>query len=336
MENMKAGRNVVFILVVSLFLVSCGTIEKQAMKSVADMLSSPSGSQAFTSDDDPQLVADSLPLALKIYEIILEKDPENDELAASTGKNFVMYSGGFVQMPADMLEDEKWREADAARKRAKKLYRRGRDYLLMSLEIRHPGFTELLESEEYDAAVSLLEVEDADEAYWAGLGWLGMASTDPFDMELTTTLDRAELLLYRSLELNPDNAGVHDVMIQIQLSLPPSILINLKQRSPHTAAFINDFYKAAGVVDDAEKRAQFHYDRALALSKGADPSPHITMATAVSVKSQDVAGFRDYLDKALSIDPEMHVENRLMIILYQEKARWLLEHIEDYFLVDFS
>lgn len=315
-------------------LVSCKTIERAAISSVADMLSSPEGSGAFTSDNDPQLVADSLPLALKLYEIILEKDPENSDLAAATGKNFVMYSGAFVHIPADMLDDMYWREADEGRKRAKKLYLRGRNYLLQALYLRHEDFQALFEAGKYDEAMALLEEEDADAAYWAGMAWLGMASTDPFDMELAMTLDKATLLLYRSLELDETNPGIHDIMIQLQLSIPSSILVTMRERSPAATTFMDDYYAAAGVGDDTEKRAFYHYYRALALSEGTDPSPHLTMATAVSVKEQDVTGFRRYLDEALSIDPEANPDSRLMILIYQNKARWLLENIEYFFLVD--
>ncbi|MCK5735480.1 MAG: hypothetical protein KAH21_03335, partial [Spirochaetaceae bacterium] len=284
---MKKGFLLLIVVSALFALTSCGSIEKAAVRSVANMLSSPEGSGAFTSDNDPQLVADSLPLALKLYEIILEKDPKNADLAAATGKNFVMYSGAFVQMPADMLDDMYWKEADEGRARAKKLYRRGRDYLLESLYLRHEELPNLLESGDYDGAMALLEEEDADAAYWVGLGWLGMASTDPFDMELATTLDKAALFLFRSMELVETNPGIHDIMIQLQLSLPSSILVNMRNRSPGATVFMDDYYKAAGVDDNPKNRAFYHYYRALALSEGNDPSPHVTMATAVSIREQD-------------------------------------------------
>ncbi len=335
MVSMKKG--LFWLIAASAFftLASCGSIEKAAVRSVANMLSSPEGSGAFTSDNDPQLVGDSLPLALKLYEIILQKDPENADLAAATGKNFVMYSGAFVQMPVDMLDDMYWKEADEGRARAKKLYRRGRDYLMEALYLRHEDLQGLLESGEYDAAMTLLEEEDADAAYWAGLGWLGMASTDPFDMELATTLDKAALLLFRSMELDETNPGIHDIMIQLQISLPSSILVNMRNRSPRATAYMDEYYKAAGVDDNPKNRAYYHYYRALALSDGTAVSPHVTMATALSIKEQDVPAFRDYIDKALSVDPESNPDSRLMILIYQKKARWLLDNIENFFLVDF-
>lgn len=315
-----------------LLISSCASIRKSAIRSVADMLSSPDGTGSITSDDDPQLIADSLPLALKLYEILLDQDPENAELSAATGRNFVMYSGAFVSMPADRLDDVDWEEASHQRARAKKLYRRGRDYLLDALEIKHPGFLQTMEEGNYDQAMAELDEQDASTAYWAGLAWLGMASTDVFDLNLAASLDKAILLLFRSLELEESNADLHNVMIDVQLSLPSGMLLSMQERSPATAAFIDRFYEAKSVGQDAGKRAFYHYYRAVELSDGKNPSPHITMARSLSIKEQNEEDFKDYLNKALAIDPDENPDMRLMVLIYQEQARWLLENSEVFFL----
>jgi len=326
-------RNSLIILAASLLAFSsCKSIQDIAISSVADILSSPEGSKVFTSDNDPKLVGDSLPLALKLYEIILERDPENSELAAATGRNFVLYSGAFVQIPADMLDDRLWEETEAARKRAKKLYLRGRNYLMRALYLRHGEFEKFLEEKKYDDAIALLDENDAEVAYWAGLAWLGIASTDPLDMELISTLDRAVLLLLRSMELIETNSGIHDAMIQVNLTLPTSILVNLRNRSPHTASYMDEYYAAAGIDETPINRAFFHYNRSLELSEELDPSPHITMATALSIKKQDIEGFKRYLEAAIAIDPDANPDSRLMVIIYQERARWLLRNIENFFI----
>jgi len=328
---MRRIRNL-FLSVLAFSLSSCQVVQNRALHSVADMLASPEGSSIFASDDDPRLVGDSLPLALKLYEIVLDNDPENADLAAATGRNFVMYAAAYVQMPADMLDTTHWKEADEARKRAKKLYLRGRKYLLEALELRHEGFRELLESGSYDQAISLLNEEDADTVYWAALAWMGMASTDPLDIELALSLDKAALLLFRSMQLDETNSGIHDVMIQVYMSLPTSILVSMQNRSPLISEYIDSFYTAAGVGSDAEERAMFHYNQAVYLTDGKLPAPHVTMATAVSVKKQDAEGFRTYLEKAMAINPDDNPQSRLMILIYQGRARWLLENIELFFL----
>jgi len=321
-----------FLSILAISASSCQVIQNRALQSVADMLASPEGTSTFASDDDPRLVGDSLPLALKLHEIVLSKDPENADLAAATGRNFVMYAAAYVQMPADMLDVAHWKEAAEARKRAKKLYLRGRNYLLEALELRHEGFNELLRLGSYDQAISLLNEEDADTVYWAALAWMGMASTDPLDIELGLSLDKAALLLFRSMQLDGANSGIHDVMIQVYMSLPNSILVNMQERSPLISAYIDGFYTAAGVGSGAAERTMFHYNQAVFFSDGKTPAAHITMATAVSVKEQDAEGFRTYLEKALAINPDENPESRLITLIHQRRARWLLENIELFFL----
>ena len=313
-------------------LTSCASIERHAVRSMADMFTSPGGASAFTGDDDPQLIADALPLALKFQEILLQKDPGNADLAAATGKNFVMYSGAFVQMPAERLPDEEWQAYSDAEKRAKKLFRRGRDYCLSALEIRHGGFRDALESGDYDGAAGMLETSDAEAVRWAALGWLGMASVDPLDIEVASGLDKAVLLLYEGLLLDDQDASVHDTLVQVLLSLPSSMVLNAMDRGPETGAAVEAYYKNAGVGADARSRALYHYGQAVALSGGDSPSPYITLAVTMAVADQDLDQYKDLLNKALAVDPGADPDNRLMVIVYQERAAWLLEHSEDYFL----
>ena len=52
----------------------------------------------------------------------------------------------------------------------------------------------------------------------------------------------------------------------------------------------------------------------------------------MSVKNQNAGEFRDLLGKALAIDVNADVPDRLVNVINQRKARWLLDHVDDYFL----
>jgi predicted anti-sigma-YlaC factor YlaD len=52
------------------------------------------------------------------------------------------------------------------------------------------------------------------------------------------------------------------------------------------------------------------------------------------VKKQDSAEYRDLLEKALAIDVNADVPDRLVNVINQRRARWLLDHIGDFFLED--
>ena len=57
-------------------------------------------------------------------------------------------------------------------------------------------------------------------------------------------------------------------------------------------------------------------------------------ASTVSVKNQNSAEFRDLLGKALAVDVNAHTEDRLVNIINQRRARWMLDHVDDLFLAE--
>ena len=63
-------------------LAGCGAIKKTAINNVAGTLSS--SGDVFTRDDDPELVRQALPFALKLYESLLESVPKNEDLLVAT------------------------------------------------------------------------------------------------------------------------------------------------------------------------------------------------------------------------------------------------------------
>ncbi len=60
-------------------LSSC-SINKLAMNAVADALTGEGSSDVFTGDPDPQLVGDSIPFAIKMYESLLSANPDHQGL----------------------------------------------------------------------------------------------------------------------------------------------------------------------------------------------------------------------------------------------------------------
>ena len=42
------------------------------------------------------------------------------------------------------------------------------------------------------------------------------------------------------------------------------------------------------------------------------------------------------MEQALAVDPDAYPDARLVNILTQKKARWYLDHLEEFFLLDFD
>ncbi len=298
------------LVIIFSFLISC-SLNKLAVDILADTLAAGGGGTVFTGDDDPELIGDALPFALKMYELLLEQSPDNEKLLLTTGSGFIMYANVYVQTPADMLSEIEFKKQAELRRRAKRLYLRGRDYVLEALELRHPGFTALVEEDRMAEALKSTIQEDVPYLYWAGAGWAGAFSTDTFDMELLLTVSRAIAMMKRALEMDEEfmDGTIHEFFISYYGSVPES-------------------------MGGGEEKARYHFQKALEISGGLKASPYIALATSVSVRNQDAGEFKDLLTEALAIDPDSSVENRLVNILSRRKAEWLLEHVSDYFLLE--
>src|SRR5262245_42099533 len=90
-------------------LSGCGYVKGKAINMVGDTLAS--GGDVFTRDDDPELVGDALPFALKLYESLLESSPKNEKLLVATCSAFTQYGVAFLEQRAIVLgPDPKFRE----------------------------------------------------------------------------------------------------------------------------------------------------------------------------------------------------------------------------------
>ena len=127
----------------ALVLTTSCSVKKFAISRLANSLASQSIS-SFATDDDPELVGDALPFALKLMESLLDQVPQHRGLLFATSSGFTQYSYVWVQQPADEMEQQDVERAKVMRLRARKLYLRARDYGIRGLEVKHPGFGEAL------------------------------------------------------------------------------------------------------------------------------------------------------------------------------------------------
>lgn len=300
----------IITLILSISLLSSGCIKKIALKKVAGALTAEGGT-VFTGDDDPQLIADALPFALKTYESLLEALPEDVDLLLATGKAFCMYAYAFVHVPADTISDTRIDEKTEHYLRAKKLYLRSHRYLLRALEVRHPNTTALLEANKTDSALSLTTIADTSLIYWTGVSLMGAFTADKFDMKLALNMPKAVAFMNHLLKMHETygNGSVHDFFISYYGSMPAS-------------------------MGGSEKKSREHFARSLELSKGKSAGTYVSLATSVCVSKQNIQEFKELLNKALSIDVDQHISNRLANTISQRKAQWLLDHIDNFFLID--
>lgn len=298
----------VWPLALCLVLVASGcSIRKMAANRVAAALSG--GGSVWASDDDPELVGDALPFALKTFESLLAITPENKDLLLATCRGFTQYAYAYIEIDLIRTELEDYALYKEQRTRARRMYLRARDYCLRALELDAPGIRGRL-SRDPEAAVRELGLKDVELMVWTGSAWGAAISVGADHPELVADLPVVLALLHRCLDLAPDfgDGQVHEAMVVVE-SLPE-------------------------VMGGSVERARQHYERALELSGGGRASTYVTWAELISYREQNRKEFEELLGKALAIDPDAKPEERLATLIAQKRARILLKVEDDLFLDD--
>lgn len=313
------------------------SLNKMAVRMTANSLTSDAGSTVFTTDEDPELIADALPFGLKMYEALLAQLPEHEGLLMASAEGFVSYAHGFILGPAEQLPDAQRQQRKEMKLRAKNMFLRGRDYALELLEIRHPGFEEALRSGEFKKELLKAGEEDVEALYWAAAGWMGAVSAAGLDISMIIELSKPVALMARAFELDPDygDGAIHSFLIQVYGAVPaPSMLYGTSETGKYTKETLEAYYRQriGEVPKKPEKRALHHLERAVELSNGQMAGPYVSFASSFSVENQDADEYRRLLKKALAIDPAERPEGMLQNLLDQERAEWMLDHIGDEFL----
>ncbi len=293
------------------FLLAATTgcsLRQMAINTLADALAG--SSSAFATDEDPELIRDALPFALKTIETLLAEAPENTGLLVSACQGFLLYGAGFVELEAARLEATSYRQAKHQHERALKLYLRARGYCFRALDLTFPGASDAL-IRGTDGALAGARPEHVRLLYWTAASW-GSAIAAGLDRpELVADLPAVRALLERALELDPgyEQGALHDAMMLIEFA---------------------EIDSGVGSLE----RAREHYDRALELGGGARATTYVAWASSVSVREQDREEFERLLEQALAVDLERDPENRLVNIIQQDRARWLLDQAGELFLDD--
>lgn len=283
-----------------LVMAGCGAIKKAALNNVAGTLSS--SGDVFSRDDDPELVREALPFALKLYESLLESVPKNEDLLVATCSAFTQYSFAFVETDALVLGEAHHDESKALRDRALKLYIRAKGYCLRGMEVRFPGITPRLLADPA-AALAKAQKKDVPLLYWTAASWGSAISLGLDKPDLVVDHPTVRALADRALALDPtwQKGAIHELFITLD-SLPDAL---------------------GGSV----ARARDHFGQARALEPNA-PGPFVALAQGVSVPAQDRAEFTRLLNEALAIDPEKDPSTRLVTLVEQRRARALLDQAD--------
>jgi predicted anti-sigma-YlaC factor YlaD len=266
-----------------------------------------SGGEVFARDDDPELVRDAVPFALKAMESLLASSPDHKGLLTALCKGFTQYAVAFVRQDAEEARDPVARRAGM--ERARRLLLRAREYGVRGLSAGREGFAAALSGDPAGAAARV-GAEDVPLLYWTAAAWSLAVASSADDPALLADLPRCEALMRRALALDEryDDGAVHEFFVAFEGGRPEA-------------------------MGGSGGRARHHMERAMALSGGRKVSPLVTFAETVSVRTQDRKGFLGHLDRALAFDARSAApEHRMSNLVSQRRARWLKGRVDELFL----
>jgi predicted anti-sigma-YlaC factor YlaD len=297
--------HLLLLALVPALLAGC-SFRKMAVSKVGDALSS--GGSTFSSDDDPELVRAAVPFSLKLMESLLAEVPDHQGLLLATASGFTQYGYAFVQLDAEEIESDNLAKSRDMQARARRLYFRARDYGLRGLETAHPGFGTRLKDNP-KSAVDKMRKSDVPRLYWTAAAWAAAVSLSKDNPDAVADLPKVEAMIDRALVLDEswDHGAIHGFLITFEMG------------------------RATGEGEPAT-RAKKHFDRAIELSQGKLAGPYVSYAEAVCVPAEDRAQFEKLLKQALAIDPDTDPPTRLVNLIMQRRARWLLARADKLFL----
>jgi len=285
-------------------LLCAGCLKQIALGSVADSLSA--SGNGYARDDDPELVRDSIPVIIKLMEQIHDAAPKHEALAVALAKAATSYGAAFIAEDADRIEDHDVAAARAVRGRAKRMFLRARGYGLDALELEVPGLRAAMMGNDKEKRAQLLsqaKKEAVPALYWTAAAWAEAISNAKDDMALVGQLPQVGELAHRALALDPD----------------------------YDEGSLQEFFVSFDAAQGDKKAAKQHFERALELSHNKKLSPYVSYAEAVCVDSQDKKEFVRLLQVVLAFDVDSDPDHRLVNILAQRRARWLMSRISDLF-----
>ncbi len=257
---------------------------------------------AYARDDDPEFVRTGAPATLKMIEMMLDRQPANAALLMSACSGFTQYSYAFLHVESEIAESRDPAAGRELRDRAIRMYSRARGYCARALAVSQPRLAESM-TRDPRAAVALLgstKASDVPALFWTAAAWGGEVLLAGSQLVRMPELALVRARLERALQLDEDwEAGaIHEAMIALE-GLPL-------------------------LAGGSAARARTHFERAVQLSEGESALPYVAFASSVQLPARNRGEFERLLKQAIAVDPARRPDLRLVNLIAQRRARFLL------------
>lgn len=278
-------------IVVVAGLLAGGTacnIKQYALRQSAKMMLV--GMAAVNEEPDFEMIRAALPGNLKTLEILLRSDPTNPDMLFMLSQGYGAYSQIVLEDDLDLADAAGDVErANAIKARAGLLYKRAQDFAARILPAAVIKTFETAPIEQVKAAAAKLTKDDLVGLYWYAFAWIGRINLDQSNPERIGELPRAEALIHRCGELDPNYFN----------GLP--LLTAGALASARPPMFGGDLAKGKDL-----------FEKGIAVSKGRFLLGKFLYARFWAVQAQDRAAFCRLLDEVVAAPDDALPEQQMM------------------------
>ena len=270
-----------------------GCVQTIAVTTVGNIASD--GFSAITEEGDLSFAEQALPGNIKLLEVMLKNNPDNERLLTLVSQGYSSYALGYLE---DSLQD-----------RARDFYKRGRDFGLRMLR-QDAGMGRALDGtiDDLRAALATRDKDLVPAAFWTAFGWGSYIYLSLDNMDAIGDLPRAEALM--EFVAKHDSSyyfgGAHVFLGTLFGSRPRMLGGN-------------------------PERAKAHFETALRLNGGKFLMTYVYYARSYAVQTQNEQLFNELLTKVESASLDILPEFRLANAFAKQKARRLLSNQSELF-----
>lgn len=277
---------------VALVLFS-GCIQTIAVRSVGGIVED--GYDALTEESDLQFAEQALPGNIKLLEVMLKNDPENERLLKLCAEGYASYALGFVE--------------DVDVERARVFYLRGRDYGMRILK-QDADLAKVIDgsADELKAVLAKKSKDAVPGVFWTAFSWGGYLNITLTDPDAVAAIPKIETLM--NFVAEKDSAyyygGAHLFLGTLHGS------------------------RSRFLGGDPEKSKR-HFETALRLTEGKFLMTHVYYAKSYAAQTLNDSLFEQLLTTVEETSIDILPKFRLGNAIAKKKAKALLARKEELF-----
>ena len=250
---------------------------------------------AATKQSDPTVVRAGTPAYLMLVDGLIEAYPNNSELLTAGCQAYTAYASSFVE--------------DTDPDRAAALYAKAKGYGFRALS-KKQDFQQAVtgQVDDFVAFLKQYSKQEAPSLFWTTSAWGKWISLNPDNVEALADMAMLEATMQRTLELDDSfYYGSPHLLMAVYLAARPNII--------------------GGNINKAKE----HFDKAFSLGADKLLSAEVLFARYYAVRVRDRVLFAKTLQGVIDAPVDGVPELTLANTLAKEKAREMLEKVDDYF-----